>query len=521
MIPESSTGNCKVGCRIEYGRHFGTVKYVGPIEGYPGMWLGIDWDDIERGKHNGTVNGVYYFDTRHPKSGSFLKVKEGINFGQSLINAIRTRYGQRDNELAAKFVEQELLVFQQSIRAPFLECVGFDKVIGKQSDFSSLEVVNVRLQSVSSIGTPNELCGLCPNIRDIDVSKNLLSCWSDIFLMCSQLEHLFVLNVSENILFFPENCEDYVFPNITVLICGYMMLTWSDVIKLSSIFPKVKELRVPYNNITNLMVPVQHHLICLKVLDLEGNAIRHWTEVNKLSLLLTLEHLILENTKLEDIRFDATFIPSSHFPSLTKLNITANLINEWRSLAELNKLQKLEYLRCVRNPVLEPEKWDTSRQLIIAKLEHLKVLNGTTITSDERRGAEYDYVKKYALEWLRVKDTSEQEYFLLEHSRYLELIAKHGFPEESEIVVQPNILKSSLIALNFEYERKIILKKLPPSITIQKLITLVQKLFQLTERPTLTYVSGSKSDIVIQLDNEMKELAYYSIRNGDTITVEI
>lgn len=64
MVAESSIPDHHVGNRIECCGHFGTIKYIGPVEGHPGVWLGIDWDDIERGKHNGTVNGIHYFDTR-------------------------------------------------------------------------------------------------------------------------------------------------------------------------------------------------------------------------------------------------------------------------------------------------------------------------------------------------------------------------------------------------------------------------------------------------------------------------
>jgi dynactin complex subunit len=34
-------------------------------EGKPGdkqeLWIGVEWDEKERGKHNGTVNGYEYF----------------------------------------------------------------------------------------------------------------------------------------------------------------------------------------------------------------------------------------------------------------------------------------------------------------------------------------------------------------------------------------------------------------------------------------------------------------------------
>lgn len=169
----------------------------------------------------------------------------------------------------------------------------------------------------------------------------------------------------------------------------------------------------------------------------------------------------------------------------------------------------------------------------------MQTFNGRAIIDEERRGAEYDYIKKYALEWLKVRDTPEREKFLIGHNRYLELIEsntysmifvgpylnfvflEYGLPEESELIVQPNILKSSLIQLNIEFEGRTISKKLPPSILVQKLVMLIQKLFKLTERPSIKYISGSQSDIVIELDDEMKELGYYSVQDGDTIIVQI
>ena len=38
-----------------------TVRYVGPVKGKAGQWLGVEWDDPTRGKHFGTHDGVEYF----------------------------------------------------------------------------------------------------------------------------------------------------------------------------------------------------------------------------------------------------------------------------------------------------------------------------------------------------------------------------------------------------------------------------------------------------------------------------
>lgn len=40
----------------------GVVRYLGPVEGTAGQWVGVDWDDPTRGKHDGkTRDGRRYF----------------------------------------------------------------------------------------------------------------------------------------------------------------------------------------------------------------------------------------------------------------------------------------------------------------------------------------------------------------------------------------------------------------------------------------------------------------------------
>lgn len=51
-------------------------------------------------------------------------------------------------------------------------------------------------------------------------------------------------------------------------------------------------------------------------------------------------------------------------------------------------------------------------------------INGSTITRELRRGAEYDYMKRYGAEWkLAQKDPSAQRAFSQEHCRFTELVS--------------------------------------------------------------------------------------------------
>lgn len=46
--------------------HLGTVLYRGPVPPTIGTWLGVEWDERERGKHDGVYDktGVRYFSCR-------------------------------------------------------------------------------------------------------------------------------------------------------------------------------------------------------------------------------------------------------------------------------------------------------------------------------------------------------------------------------------------------------------------------------------------------------------------------
>lgn len=50
-----------VGTRLSYSGHLGTIRFVGPVENTSGIWLGIEWDDPRRGKHDGVKDGKRYF----------------------------------------------------------------------------------------------------------------------------------------------------------------------------------------------------------------------------------------------------------------------------------------------------------------------------------------------------------------------------------------------------------------------------------------------------------------------------
>ncbi|KAH0030822.1 hypothetical protein KCU86_g15063, partial [Aureobasidium melanogenum] len=58
------------------GDMYGTVKFVGPVRGKQGKFIGVELasEFAARGKNDGDVDGIRYFDTDIPGAGIFLPV---------------------------------------------------------------------------------------------------------------------------------------------------------------------------------------------------------------------------------------------------------------------------------------------------------------------------------------------------------------------------------------------------------------------------------------------------------------
>uniref|UniRef100_A0A8C2IRA0 Tubulin-specific chaperone E n=1 Tax=Cyprinus carpio TaxID=7962 RepID=A0A8C2IRA0_CYPCA len=414
-----------VGRRVSCDGERGTVRYVGPVPPTAGLWLGVEWDDPERGKHDGSHEGVRYFTCRHPTGGSFVRPKKA-SFGVDYVTALKQRY------------EVEL-----------------QEVIGEELKISSRTV---------------------------------------------------------------------------------MMVGFEDVLHCAPMWQHLEELYLADNDITELLrynTESHSHHHHHRVLDLSNNHIVQET-VLEISHLPCLEKLNLSSSGLSVIQFSDASAgnKTALFPALKTLLLDDNNISEWCVVNELEKLSSLLHLSCRRNPLLQREKNpETVRQIIIARLSRLELLDMRKVLSDERRGAELDYCKKFGLDWLKAGGHSDPEKnhpnteFMSEHPRFLALLQKYGAPDEGELKEQkPFALKNQLLTLTFvcpeDSERKPIEKKLPGSMIVQKVKGLLHRLLKLPGMELkLSYTCSKMAGREIEIDNDLKPLEFYSVEDGDRILV--
>ena len=184
------------------------------------------------------------------------------------------------------------------------------------------------------------------------------------------------------------------------------------------------------------------------------------------------------------------------------------------------------------NPLNSTDSLENIRQLVIAKLSKLKMFNRTPILPGERKGSEIDYLKKFGQDWLDINSAPTDHYkdsrmkeFISMHPSYLLLVEKYGAAEKSEVTLQDESLKSSLIWVNIkdEFSGEVKRKKLPLTSDLQMIKLVFLKLFKYKNSASagisLSYTSAKYPGERFELDNELRTLDFYSIENEDTIVL--
>uniref|UniRef100_A0A8C0DSJ1 Tubulin-specific chaperone E n=1 Tax=Balaenoptera musculus TaxID=9771 RepID=A0A8C0DSJ1_BALMU len=490
-----------VGRRVEVNGEHATVRFSGVVPPMAGLWLGVEWDNPERGKHDGSHEGTVYFKCRHPTGGSFIRPNK-VNFGVDFLTAIKNRYALED-EPEEEGKEQIVTIGNKPV-----ETIGFDSVVKQQSQLSKLQEVSLRNCAVNGPGDKGGIAKACPNLRSIDLSKNLLSSWDEVVDIADQLKHLEVLNLSENKLKFPSSSPSPTgtFSALKVLVLNRIGITWTEVLRCASRCPVLEKLYLESNSIVISERPTDV-LQTVKLLDLSSNQLIDENQLFLIAYLPRLEQLILSDIGLSSIHFPDAGIgcKTSMFPSLQYLVLNDNRISQWSFFNELDKLQSLHTLSCARNPLTESKDAQTTRQFVIARIGQLRTLNKCAIQREERRGAELDYRKAFGNEWKKAGGHQDpdknrpNEEFLAAHPRYQSLCLKYGAPEDGELKVQqPFLLKNQLLTLKIKHpnqlDQKVIEKRLPESMTIQKVKGLLSRLLKVPVSELLLSYESPKVD---------------------------
>lgn len=546
----SQIGNI-IGKRVEVSGYIGTIRYYGPLI-HPSAkkdsgqkWLGIEWDDKERGKHNGTVEQTFYFDCIfHKPKGTDMKAgslitQDKVNFGITLELALMMKYCSKntDNDLFAAW-QKELYVFTSNSHKKMIELIGMPKLLEAFSHTNMLEEIALQSMNISEIdGSLNELMA---KVRNLYLDHNLLYDWSQYFTIINSLPQLNSLSLRDNkfkkpdlSLFENKTEEKLINKNLKILALIGMELNWKDIEVLSPAFKCIEELWICRNNcslITSEYDPLKmnlHNFDSLKVFNVEENGIYKWTELAILSSLPNLEKIIASLNFIENIPY------IEGFPKLQSIFINGNKIENLKAINSLNKYPNFVQLRINDNPY-EQVVLHNTRFYIIGKIGKLNWLNGSSIKPKDRRDSDLAYSTKCFEDFLEEEKKNPQinlEKFMEEnHPRWHELIAKYGYPlnytKKQEAKLPSQSSDSNWININLvpcskfcEYKQTVN-KRISLSYLVKNLKGMCAKIFLIDIlKLKLVYLEDEKSP-PIHLSEDLRQLSFYNIKHNSMIRIE-
>ncbi|KAI9732466.1 MAG: hypothetical protein M1818_007504 [Claussenomyces sp. TS43310] len=455
-----------VGQRLSFEYALCTVRYIGPVAGTQKDWLGVEWDDPSRGKHDGEHQGVRYFSCRsHAKSAaSFVRPSRSADPAQTFVGAVHTKYATETTERRDALASD--LKNEIEISGKIVHEVGFDKIRVQMAQLHELRIVLVDSLRISAAETvERRIRQVCPKIVELDLSRNLFETCSEIINICRELAHLKSLTLNGNRLqIIADELESLdsrqAFSEIRDLSLDEVLVSWTDICTLVQHFTSLTTLTASSNEWTS--VPPHPSLAngmhALTSLSLEYNAFTSLSDLYPLSELASLEKLHIKGNKIRTIT-SQTGIKPLFGPKLHYVDLSYNEIASWGFIDELpDVFQGLTSLRFSHNALysIAPNAGSTAisadeiYMLTLARLAKLISLNFSPITAAERTNAEMFYLSRIGKAMAEVPVGDERK-VTSQHRRYAELCDLYGEPTvvRAGTMKNPNFLEARLVKFTF------------------------------------------------------------------------
>ncbi|KAL6745531.1 hypothetical protein V8C86DRAFT_2975374 [Haematococcus lacustris] len=543
------------GGRVLIAGERATVHYVGTVAGQDGEWVGVEWDDQQRGKHDGCTGGVRYFQTSAPTAASFVKIGK-VQAGYGVAEALEARYSNQRGELG-EVEEREMYVHTVRRRRVQIHVVGVDRIQQQQSQLG--ELVSARLvgAAVSHVGDAQRLAYACPRLTELDLTGNLIGDWTSfvpaLMQACTSLQ---TLNLSDNRLGFgsvPGSINSL--PRLRVLVLNDCHASWHDVLALEPQLPALQELHLSGNGLHDLAgqapapaspaaggeqlrgtrLALITGFTALQVLSLEDNALKDWQEVARLQQLPSLTTLILTHNPLTSVSYpDCVQAGAGHcarppFAALQRLIMAGCALASWADVDALDRFPALHEARLTGNPCLAASK-SGGRFEIIGRVGGLTSLNGADIKPRERRDAELRYLQAVMTELAEASDADTHAAITANHPRAKLLAAKFG--EELTNTSQGHSghsIASSLVQLTLTCVAAAAgakmgssTKKLPRGTALAALKLVCEKLFKVRVAQQRLFVKAPGDPVPeeVAADDDSRTLAHLGVQDGWEVLVD-
>ena len=290
-------------------------------------------------------------------------------------------------------------------------------------------------------GAAAELGAALLVLTELDLTDNLIPGWAFVTSLSQALPSLAVLNLSCNRLQLPLGPPPPAAPRLaglTTLVLGDCVVSWAQAVAVGARLPSLRHLVLCRNGISELRwdgggpggsgagaeissgssrggggeaatggsttgasgrsgrssSAAQHLDLAaafpnLETLDLEGNQLSRWSEVESLAALPSLQALLLSGNRLPAVEHLGG---GGGFAGLTSLLLGGNALEAWGSVDQLNLFPALVDLRLSGNPLVAANP-GAGRYETIARVGRLQTLNGSAVKPTERWDAELNYLR--------------------------------------------------------------------------------------------------------------------------------
>lgn len=361
-----------------------------------------------------------------------------------MLKKLKDKIGGKDNyrrkDIKVEYNE-EGYVKTFGDRVKRIEFVGFDQIWERLYNLNRIIDISLSEQKISNFGNLGQLGGICPNIKNLSLEKNLLCSWDQIIILGSELRNLESLALSYNPLrleneegftlnklrSFNEkneilNCElknEEIFPKLKNLILIQMNLDFKMLSTIMPFFQHIDELVLCNNYCNDFENIVIENFKNIKKINLENNQIDSENhQIERLSEFKELERLSLLSNKI------SKFPVPEKFQKLEQLNISKNNFLDGKIFSDLSKMKSLTHLRMKYNPVNYKYNKGHSRQWAIAEIPNLTYFNGLKVGKSERTDSEY-YIMRHAFH--EYFNTFEKTQFNYKFSEFVPW-AKENYP---------------------------------------------------------------------------------------------
>ncbi|KAG7092893.1 hypothetical protein E1B28_009201 [Marasmius oreades] len=362
-----------VGTRISYLGDLATVKFIGAVDNTTGTWLGVEWDDPSRGKHDGVKDGKRYFSCRIPNSGSFIRASAKVLCGVSFLEGLSSKYIESFHGTNT----QEKVILGSSNGTIEVEAVNLDKIRGKISDLGRLREISLENELIARPDSPGAIQRTCPNIRGLDLSRSLLPTWGTLAKISVELAYLqrLALNRTRLTLLYDRQQMLNGFLHLLELELNDTLTTWQQFQEIIPFMPKLRAVELGYNRLSDLSGSSSPETQ-IESLNFDSNELSNWSSVwDNLGNFPHLERVVLASNRISEIS-----VPQYHqrITRLKHISLSSNFLNSWQYIDALSLwFPSLETLSIGANPVVDKSR--NSRQFLIARIPSLTVLDAAAV----------------------------------------------------------------------------------------------------------------------------------------------